>query len=82
MPETTDCPHCGRDLTYQANGTTYSRAVMMEIRGVYDGGLLFKDPECGWAWHRWPEGDRLHDVAVPFVNQVNRKVLQKEQNAT
>ncbi len=61
------CPHCCAALTYDQGGTTYSRGIEVQIRGIYDGGLFFECPDCGGRWHRWPVGDRLRDAAVPYV---------------
>lgn len=61
------CPHCDTDLSYQYRGRTYSRAVMVEVRGVYDGGLYWMCPDCRAPWHRWPEGHYLRAKAEPYV---------------
>lgn len=57
------CPHCGSD---QRDGD-YRRTVMVEIRGVYDGGLFYECPDCRGRWHRWPKGHWLRLGAVPYV---------------
>lgn len=50
------CPN-GCDLRGEPipnrEGFFYKRALMHEIRGVYDGGLYYSCPDCGIAWHRW-----------------------------
>jgi len=74
------CPLCGADLKgapipqeyidkgYYGEKTHYSRSIMVEIRGVYDGGLYFVCPDCGGKYHRWPEGDWRHDKAKEYVD--------------
>jgi hypothetical protein len=41
---------------------------MVEIRGVYDGGLFYQCPDCGGRWHRWEPGSYQYAQAVPYVN--------------
>lgn len=73
------CPHCGTELAYEANGTTYSRKIGMEYRGVYDGALHWSCPICGWAWHRWPEGPTSwRGKAEPYVRDIQNTVLEAE----
>ncbi len=70
------CPLCGRVLSYEVNGKTYSKATLVEIQGVYDGGLFYADVEgCGRAWHRWSV-DVLKErplalKAQPYLEQWN-----------
>lgn len=45
----------------------FYRSIMVEIRGVYDGGLFFQCPDCGGRWHRWSVGSDLHTKAQPYV---------------
>lgn len=80
MNEYSDCPHCGEsmqgepipqeyiDKGWYGDSTHYGRAIMHEIRGVYDGGLFFSCPDCGGRWHRWPEGHHLRERAEQYVN--------------
>jgi hypothetical protein len=65
-----ECPHCGMPLAYMANGEEYSHAILMEIQGVYDGGLFYQCPKCEGRWHRWPEGSRLRARAEYYVRTV------------
>jgi hypothetical protein len=70
------CPMCGRGLGYEVNGKTYSKATLVEIRGVYDGGLFYADVEgCGKAWHRWSDISAytraMRDKAQPYLDQWN-----------
>lgn len=67
MPEVEACPHCGALFGYEHEGKTYSRAVMVEVWGVYDGGLFWQCPDCNGRWHRWPEGHPLRAKAEPYV---------------
>ena len=32
----------------------WRRELMVEIRGVYDGGLFYICPDCRRPYHRWP----------------------------
>lgn len=57
------CPHCESD---QRDGD-YRRTFMVEIRGLYDGGLFYECPDCGGRWHRWPEAHWLRAKAAPYV---------------
>lgn len=57
------CPECGLER---------SKVVLVEVWGLYDGGLYFQCPACGYAWHRWPEGDRLHAKAAGYVDAAQR----------
>lgn len=87
---TSECPKCGRNLAYERNGTTYSHATSVEIRGVYDGGLFYahmpREGGCGYAWHRWgtdtPGNKRLHDKAQPYIDQWNERADKKESPNT
>lgn len=74
------CPHCGADLRgkeipaeYQkpmyGGQTHYSRIIGVQVRGVYDGVLFWKCPDCAHGWHRWPEGHRLHQIAERYMIQ-------------
>lgn len=64
------CPHCRVELAYIADdGKTYSRTLMVEVNGVYDGGLFYQCPDCYGRWHRWPPGHYLRKRAHRFVVQ-------------
>jgi hypothetical protein len=67
------CPGCNRELRYYMRGACYSLATLVEIRGVYDGGLFFTDPGCGFAWHRWPKGHHLRQRAEKYVQEWNER---------
>lgn len=45
----------------------YQRKIGIEIRGVYDGVLLWQCPDCGGRWHRWPEGHELRRRAEQYM---------------
>ncbi|TDB99605.1 hypothetical protein E1091_06565 [Micromonospora fluostatini] len=47
----------------------FRRSILVEIPGVYDGGLFYQCPDCGGRWHRWPEGDRLYELAKSYVER-------------
>lgn len=76
--ETMDnCPHCGVSLLGEpipearrelfGGATHFKREIMVEVRGVYDGGLYFICPDCGHRYHRWPEGHWLRERARVYV---------------
>lgn len=52
------CPNCG---------AVEGHIMGVVIRGVYDGVLFWSCTLCFNAWHRWPKGHHLHDVAVEYV---------------
>lgn len=70
MPLPDDCPRCGIDLREQPipeeerqqyqGGTHFARLeIGITIRGVYDGVLFWKCPNCGGEWHRWDKTSPL-----------------------
>lgn len=64
--------HPGEDRCFclpYGNITHFGRAIMVEIRGVYDGGLFYQCPDCGGRWHRWPEGHYLRERAERYINE-------------
>lgn len=60
------CPHCGSNQ--RTDDGEYRRTFMIEIRGLYDGGLFYECPDCQGRWHRWPEGHMLRRKADPYVD--------------
>lgn len=69
-----ECPHCGHELTYQgADGQTYSEAVLVEVRGAYDGGLFYTCPLCEGVWHRFSPDSHLHERAELYMRQWMRR---------
>lgn len=72
------CPHCDTNLIgdpipedirhHYGDKTHFRRVIGIEVRGVYDGVLYYRCPDCGGTWHRWPEGHYLRRRAEPFVN--------------
>lgn len=71
------CPRCTRDLRYFVRGACYNYATLVEIRGVYDGGLFYVDTlengGCGFAWHRFPKGHHLRQRAERYVKEWNAR---------
>lgn len=59
------------EISYNGPPQFYRHSVLMEIPGVYDGGLFMVCPFCDGAWHRWPEGHYLHKRAEPFIQRHN-----------
>lgn len=55
---------------------------MVEIPGVYDGGLYYlcERPHrlrgTMWAWHRWPRGAWQRNRAEPYVKEARGKTSQ------
>lgn len=72
-PETGGCPGCGESLTTDQG---YSKATLVEIRGVYDGGLFYAHPKesggCGFAWHRWIEPN-MRKKAQAYIDRWNER---------
>lgn len=68
------CAGCGSDQwgdpIPDSDGQYYCRTIMVEIPGIYDGGLFHQCPDCGYRWHRWPEGDWRHERAESYVAAV------------
>lgn len=73
------CPNCGSDLRgepipqeyidkgYYEAGSHYNRILGIEIRGVYDGVLIWECPDCGFTWPRFDAG-RLYIKAKEIIN--------------
>lgn len=51
------CPRCGSS----------GRIALVEIQGVYDGGLYYLCMGCEVDWHRWPEGHDLRELAARYM---------------
>lgn len=79
------CPHCKADMTgepipkeyldagyYSSGSTHYSRTIGVEVRGVYDGVLLWQCPDCGKRWHRFGPDHHLYLVATAYLNPASR----------
>lgn len=64
----TACPHCRSSLS---DGKGGCRAILIEIRGVYDGALLWGCPVCDLRWHRWPPGHPLRERAHRHLQRWN-----------
>lgn len=80
------CPSCGEsfrgaeipqeyiDKGYYGEGTRYySTKLGIDVRGAYDGVLIWKCEVCNYMWPRFPEGERLHDVAVKIIEKWENK---------
>lgn len=67
------CPNCLRSQMYLDGGQEYSRAILVEVPGVYDGGLYWQCgyEDCGHCWQRWPSSSRLYATAAPFIHEEN-----------
>lgn len=40
---------------------------IVEVRGVYDGGLYWECPACGHMWPRFREGTKMHRIALEHI---------------
>jgi ssDNA-binding Zn-finger/Zn-ribbon topoisomerase 1 len=58
MDDEPNCPKCG-----------YGQPWCIEVRGVYDGGLFWECPSCQHMWPRFPEGTKLHRVALEKITE-------------
>lgn len=75
------CPECGTSLIGDpipsedrgafGHAAHFRREIGVEIRGVYDGVLYWKCPDCGRAWNRWEKNTRLYEAAQLHVDRVN-----------
>lgn len=73
-----ECPICFSDLTgepipqeylsFYGGKTHYSRMIGEEVRGVYDGVLIWHCPDCGGMWPRFSSGF-LYDEAILRIDQ-------------
>lgn len=92
MSEREICPHCKADLRgeeipvenrekYYGGATHFLRVIGVEIRGVYDGTLFWRCPDCGGAWHRWPKGSQMHSRAKPFVSNANLRLATAKKGS-
>lgn len=64
-PVTQACPFCGKEEG------DYFAFTGIEVRGIYDGVLIW---ECGVCKHRWPRFNppgRLYDYAVLMIEKDN-----------
>ena len=70
------CPKCGADLdggdipadiAHHYSGKKWGRALGIEVRGAYDGVLIWQCPDCEGHWPRFPEGHRLHLTAQDII---------------
>ncbi len=82
MSDVRVCPHCGTDQRGRAltdeecasgwwgkDTTHFWRTIGVEVRGVYDGVLFYRCPDCGGSWHRWSAKDhpRMYEKAAKYV---------------
>lgn len=74
------CPHCQADLDggdipedmrHHYSGTKWGRATGIEVRGAYDGILIWRCPDCNKHWPRFPKGGRLHAMALDIIKSWN-----------
>lgn len=57
------------------NGCTLQTPVMVEVRGVYDGGLFYHCDVCKFSWHRWTlaEWPSLYGKAQEIIDRWNER---------
>ncbi len=78
------CPKCNANLQgapipqesidkgWYGTSTHFSRKIGIEISGVYDGVLYWQCPDCGWAWHRFPQDDSRRSLrAQEYIDRQN-----------
>jgi hypothetical protein len=68
----TQCPHCGAGLLSDkltTDGEPYRLAILVEVQGVYDGGLFYQCPFCNGRWHRFPEDHWLYPRAARYIGE-------------
>lgn len=65
------CEVCDGPLTDPETG--YSRVGLVEVRGVYDGGLYLVHAvtDCEYAWHRWTD-PYMREKAQPYIEKWNK----------
>lgn len=72
------CPHCNADLdggdipediAHHYSGKKWGRALGIEVRGAYDGILIWQCPDCKGYWPRFPADtwERLYNRAVNII---------------
>ena len=67
----TPIPQASIEAGYYGDSTHFCRSIMVEIPGVYDGGLFWMCPDCGGAWHRWEPESRLGLRAQTHIDKQN-----------
>lgn len=50
--------------------THFSRFILVEVLGVYDGGLYYVCPDCDHAFHRWTD-PHMRSKAQFYIDQHN-----------
>lgn len=57
---------------------TWSRKHGIEVRGVYDGVLVWQCPDCAHMWPRFDKGTwlELHTKGVEYIAAIDRKVRE------
>lgn len=87
-----NCPLCDTDLRGEpipeksrhnyGGKTHFKREILIQIQGVYDGGLFYMCPDCGGYFHRFPEGHYLRERAeqhMPTDNIISELAKEQEQ---
>ena len=54
------CPGCGSVVPN-------NQLLGIEVPGVYDGVLIWRDEGCGHTWPRFDPPGRLHDTAAKWI---------------
>lgn len=82
------CPHCGEsfrgpeipqeyiDKGYYGEGTQYySTKLGIEVKGAYDGVLIWKCEKCNHMWPRFSveSWESLHNKAVAIIQNWNKE---------
>jgi len=69
------CPTCEGPLvevdeSQPGNATVRDLKIGVQIRGVYDGVLMWQCPHCGQLIQRWDKTSRLHYVAQEYIDHM------------
>lgn len=66
------CPSCEVVLSYEKDGTAYSRIIGIQVPGFYDGIAMWLCPECGHHWARdFGPFTRRQEIADRLARQAN-----------
>lgn len=58
------------------DATHFKRGHIVEIRGVYDGGLYKVCPDCGGAYHRWTD-PHMMAKAQWYIDRHNTELAEE-----
>lgn len=79
-----NCPECGVSLRGEPipeeyrqrgyySGTHFSRVIGVECRGLYDGVMYWRCPDCGYSWPRdFGAAIRLNRESIEAAREANK----------